>query len=114
MAAFTALRIANLLIVTVAVLVARVPREGRPVADIERYRPQDLPARDPSNAGVIQLVDVTGLSELRSEEHTSELQSQSNLVCRLLLEKKKKKNTLVSNDSNTTAQGSHASSAFEL
>src|SRR5688572_32772829 len=32
---------------------------------------------------------VQGL--LRSEEHTSELQSQSNLVCRLLLEKKKKK-----------------------
>src|SRR2546427_5822753 len=29
----------------------------------------------------------------RSEEHTSELQSQSNLVCRLLLEKKKKKQT---------------------
>src|SRR5688572_32089958 len=29
--------------------------------------------------------------ESRSEEHTSELQSQSNLVCRLLLEKKKKK-----------------------
>src|SRR2546427_8322142 len=29
----------------------------------------------------------------RSEEHTSELQSQSNLVCRLLLEKKKKKKT---------------------
>src|SRR5688572_30919484 len=29
----------------------------------------------------------------RSEEHTSELQSQSNLVCRLLLEKKKKKTT---------------------
>src|SRR5688572_33387368 len=33
-----------------------------------------------------------GLSLMgRSEEHTSELQSQSNLVCRLLLEKKKKK-----------------------
>src|SRR2546427_8420715 len=29
-------------------------------------------------------------SRARSEEHTSELQSQSNLVCRLLLEKKKK------------------------
>src|SRR5256886_9763783 len=29
------------------------------------------------------------LPDLRSEEHTSELQSQSNLVCRLLLEKKK-------------------------
>src|SRR2546427_8955016 len=32
---------------------------------------------------------------LRSEEHTSELQSQSNLVCRLLLEKKKKKNKYI-------------------
>src|SRR5688572_32477115 len=31
----------------------------------------------------------------RSEEHTSELQSQSNLVCRLLLEKKKTKNTII-------------------
>src|SRR2546427_8205434 len=30
------------------------------------------------------------LNQMRSEEHTSELQSQSNLVCRLLLEKKKK------------------------
>src|SRR2546430_3834078 len=29
-------------------------------------------------------------ADVRSEEHTSELQSQSNLVCRLLLEKKKK------------------------
>src|SRR2546427_4958895 len=33
------------------------------------------------------------LEPLRSEEHTSELQSQSNLVCRLLLEKKKKTQT---------------------
>src|SRR2546427_2259388 len=33
-----------------------------------------------------------GRALYRSEEHTSELQSQSNLVCRLLLEKKKKKN----------------------
>src|SRR5256885_10124543 len=32
---------------------------------------------------------------LRSEEHTSELQSPCNLVCRLLLEKKKKENVLV-------------------
>src|SRR2546427_9273056 len=36
-----------------------------------------------------QLEAVT-LRAARSEEHTSELQSQSNLVCRLLLEKKKK------------------------
>src|SRR2546427_2041095 len=35
---------------------------------------------------------LNGIREYaRSEEHTSELQSQSNLVCRLLLEKKKKK-----------------------
>src|SRR5688572_32583752 len=37
----------------------------------------------------------------RSEEHTSELQSQSNLVCRLLLEKKKRENeTLAPPDTN--------------
>src|SRR2546427_3913755 len=34
----------------------------------------------------------------RSEEHTSELQSQSNLVCRLLLEKKKKRRCWLSLD----------------
>src|SRR2546430_12985001 len=33
-------------------------------------------------------LDLLLLGDLRSEEHTSELQSQSNLVCRLLLEKK--------------------------
>src|SRR2546427_9220761 len=36
---------------------------------------------------------VLDFAAVRSEEHTSELQSQSNLVCRLLLEKKKKKHT---------------------
>src|SRR2546430_4277323 len=36
---------------------------------------------------------VSRKPDLRSEEHTSELQSQSNLVCRLLLEKKKKNKT---------------------
>src|SRR2546430_4499261 len=45
---------------------------GRPVAR-DRFVPRDL--EHPQD---------------RSEEHTSELQSQSNLVCRLLLEKKKK------------------------
>src|SRR2546427_8065360 len=34
--------------------------------------------------------ELAKLEPVRSEEHTSELQSQSNLVCRLLLEKKKK------------------------
>src|SRR5688572_32292033 len=41
---------------------------------------------------------------LRSEEHTSELQSQSNLVCRLLLEKKKKKNLTTIIENNTHVQ----------
>src|SRR2546430_12308097 len=38
----------------------------------------------------------------RSEEHTSELQSQSNLVCRLLLEKKKKNTNQILSTINTT------------
>src|SRR2546427_3873847 len=38
----------------------------------------------------IRPLDRLGGGHDRSEEHTSELQSQSNLVCRLLLEKKKK------------------------
>src|SRR5258708_10853766 len=39
-------------------------------------------------------IDRFGLSAPRSEEHTSELQSPDHLVCRLLLEKKKKQTTL--------------------
>src|SRR2546430_9575698 len=42
---------------------------------------------------------VCGACSLRSEEHTSELQSQSNIVCRLLLEKKKKRTHTVSSPS---------------
>src|SRR2546430_7625038 len=40
--------------------------------------------------GAIATVTLNRPDRRRSEEHTSELQSQSNLVCRLLLEKKKK------------------------
>src|SRR2546430_11327724 len=47
----------------------------------------DLLAEAAPLAGIL---GVLVLPELRSEEHTSELQSQSNLVCRLLLEKKNK------------------------
>src|SRR5688572_25310187 len=36
-----------------------------------------------------KIEEIRSVTDLRSEEHTSELQSQSNLVCRLLLEKKK-------------------------
>src|SRR5688572_32097948 len=46
---------------------------------------------NPLNKTVNLSTDVyNGRNVSRSEEHTSELQSQSNLVCRLLLEKKKK------------------------
>src|SRR5688572_32764833 len=45
---------------------------------------------------------------LRSEEHTSELQSQSNLVCRLLLEKKKRREKLQrTNHDNLPLPGRH-------
>src|SRR5439155_19021610 len=37
------------------------------------------------------ILGVIGKNDFRSEEHTSELQSRGHLVCRLLLEKKKKK-----------------------
>src|SRR2546430_9100090 len=47
----------------------------------------------------------------RSEEHTSELQSQSNLVCRLLLEKKKI--TTIASATNASAQG-HDTSALQI
>src|SRR5438093_8911049 len=43
-------------------------------------------------------------SRARSEEHTSELQSLTNLVCRLLLEKKKKKQKQQKNNLTTTQQ----------
>src|SRR2546430_13190263 len=45
--------------------------------------------------------ELDGAHNDRSEEHTSELQSQSNLVCRLLLEKKK------NNNQATTTNNSH-------
>src|SRR5439155_2041687 len=42
------------------------------------------------------LLEPDGAGQLRSEEHTSELQSRGHLVCRLLLEKKKNNNQVVS------------------
>src|SRR5437870_7276719 len=56
-----------------------------------------LPAEDPRGAPRLPEAGRTrrpaGEEAARSEEHTSELQSRGHLVCRLLLEKKKKKNT---------------------
>src|SRR2546426_6077384 len=40
---------------------------------------------------ITTLLDISAFPQARSEEHTSELQSPCNLVCRLLLEKKKNK-----------------------
>src|SRR2546430_5453298 len=46
--------------------------------------------RSPHTCGECLSASFIGLTGDRSEEHTSELQSQSNLVCRLLLEKKQR------------------------
>src|SRR2546421_9157184 len=52
-------------------------------------------AADPTHGDAVRvendLAQLEPVAGLRSEEHTSELQSRSDLVCRLLLEKKKKK-----------------------
>src|SRR5436309_6361093 len=53
-------------------------------------------AGQPPHVSVLSFAMVQGavydaVNAIRSEEHTSELQSRENLVCRLLLEKKKKK-----------------------
>src|SRR2546430_5675001 len=47
------------------------------------------PPNGESAAAIVTALMPTIPASIRSEEHTSELQSQSNLVCRLLLEKKK-------------------------
>src|SRR3989441_9223329 len=47
-------------------------------------------------AGLLLTAGFLGIPAMRSEEHTSELQSLAYLVCRLLLEKKKKYRTEVS------------------
>src|SRR2546421_10486643 len=60
--------------------------------------PGERVAAAAGHPGVHQRVEDAPLrqSERRSEEHTSELQSRSDLVCRLLLEKKKKKKIVTS------------------
>src|SRR5256885_7342408 len=56
-----------------------------------KMRPSSRAAKIPPSAGLGAVAVVID----RSEEHTSELQSPCNLVCRLLLEKKKKNHTIV-------------------
>src|SRR2546427_5942222 len=58
---------------------------------------------EPYHRGTVKLLELVAA---RSEEHTSELQSQSNLVCRLLLEKKKKNTSATQRKTYTTTQHS--------
>src|SRR3712207_8490723 len=66
------------------------PRVGR-CGGIALDRRGGFPLTDPN-----QTTNAAARARGRSEEHTSELQSRQYLVCRLLLEKKKKKTTYVS------------------
>src|SRR5947209_14271905 len=64
-----------------------------------------LAADNGHGAGALHGKDVKdhqGHGQERSEEHTSELQSRQYLVCRLLLEKKKKKTTMKATHRTTT------------
>src|SRR5688572_32560218 len=66
----------------------RSQRSARETA-LEQVVAEQAIVRDPGVQSRLEGIHVVD----RSEEHTSELQSQSNLVCRLLLEKKKKQKT---------------------
>src|SRR5438093_7294630 len=68
-------------------LIACQPRMDEP----SKPRPSSKTASSRASAGIVKCCHRPGKSMKRSEEHTSELQSLTNLVCRLLLEKKKKK-----------------------
>src|SRR2546430_7219159 len=80
-------------------MIRRPPRSTLfPYTTLFRSSPATKAARLPRTlraaywaARPFRSVPLLAAVALRSEEHTSELQSQSNLVCRLLLEKKKKK-----------------------
>src|SRR2546427_4143879 len=64
--------------------------EGQLVADLHEGGPDVVEELDLHHR--LETADGHPDRASRSEEHTSELQSQSNLVCRLLLEKKKHRN----------------------
>src|SRR5688572_32630834 len=74
------------------------PSQNQPTTFVEFYPNRRCTGCRTSRSEIrIQLHRDPGHPAARSEEHTSELQSQSNLVCRLLLEKKKKKNKKTTN-----------------
>src|SRR5256886_11414681 len=72
----------------------RARRGERPASAAPPARPLGQPRRH-GGARLCGSVVVGVVTSPRSEEHTSELQSQSNLVCRLLLEKKKNRPLIV-------------------
>src|SRR2546430_13203693 len=80
--------------------------DALPISFLMRFSPAERPWL---LSHYRQAVAVVGWSQGRSEEHTSELQSQSNLVCRLLLEKKKKIRLrhIVSRHNKTIRSGTH-------
>src|SRR5437016_10198846 len=65
-----------------------------PIASVPTGMPPGICAMESSESRPLRIFDSTGT---RSEEHTSELQSLTNLVCRLLLEKKKNKQNIHKN-----------------
>src|SRR5256885_9925942 len=73
-------------------------RDGKNVPQCDNYRdhPENCEKLKPDDAGCFiqarQTICASHLARKRSEEHTSELQSPCNLVCRLLLDKKKHNN----------------------
>src|SRR2546430_10914619 len=69
-----------------------------------RWR-EPVAGRDPLRSARSRSEAMSAAAPQRSEEHTSELQSQSNLVCRLLLEKKKKKQVQPAPATGVKAQG---------
>src|SRR5205085_12609931 len=69
---------------------SRRRRAGRSRCSTNTSTNCKIPSRGISQASTAWGLQLVEVFVERSEEHTSELQSQSNLVCRLLLEKKKK------------------------
>src|SRR5438093_9520209 len=87
-------------------------RLGAVVCKTVTLRPRpgiDPPRGAETPAGMLNAIGLQNPG-VRSEEHTSELQSLTNLVCRLLLEKKKE-NTTYANTARTTTRASSETSS---
>src|SRR3989475_2086186 len=108
---FAILNLARMLAASLAALAMLSQATAEPLAARNGYPAQPIRFISPFPPGggndastrwvTTRLTEATGQPSVveRSEEHTSELQSQSNLVCRLLLEKKKKIQTILTDTS---------------